>query len=140
AASAQMPEVHSDRRRVDPRGILKADVVLVPLEDGDRTEALRRMGKTVIAIDLNPLSRTAQRASITIVDNVVRAMPILVNEAIRLKNERPEELRRILSEFDNREALADAIKAINHRLSEFAKMGVYLPEDMEIYRELEGNR
>lgn len=140
AASAQIPEVHSDRRRVDPRGILKADVVLVPLEDGDRTEALRRMGKTVIAIDLNPLSRTAQRASITIVDNVVRAMPILVNEAIRLKNERPEELRRILSEFDNREALADAIKAINHRLSEFAKMGVYLPEDMEIYRELEENR
>jgi 4-phosphopantoate--beta-alanine ligase len=54
-------------------------VVLVPLEDGDRTEALRRLGKTVIAIDLNPLSRTAQAASITIVDNVTRAMPKLVD-------------------------------------------------------------
>jgi len=50
AASACIPEVFSERRRVDPRGILVADVVLVPLEDGDRTEALRKMGKTVIAI------------------------------------------------------------------------------------------
>lgn len=50
-------------------------MVLVPLEDGDRTEALRRMGKTVIAIDLNPLSRTSRAANITIVDNVIRAVP-----------------------------------------------------------------
>ena len=33
---------------------MKADTVLVPLEDGDRTEALVKMGKTVVAIDLNP--------------------------------------------------------------------------------------
>jgi 4-phosphopantoate--beta-alanine ligase len=58
----------SDRRMVDPDGIYIADVVLVPLEDGDRTEALVKMGKKVIAIDLNPLSRTSQKASITIVE------------------------------------------------------------------------
>lgn len=137
AASAQIPEVHSDRRRVDPRGILKADVVLVPLEDGDRTEALRRMGKTVIAIDLNPLSRTAQRASITIVDNIVRALPLLVKEASILRKEEPDTLRKILYEFDNKEALAAAIKTINQRLSELAKAGVYIPEDIEIYEGLE---
>ncbi len=133
AACAQIPEVHSGRRRVDPRGILKADVVLVPLEDGDRTEALRKMGKTVIAIDLNPLSRTAQRASITIVDNVVRALPILIEEVGRLRKERPDVLRRTVSDFDNREALADAIKAIIRRLSEFAGEGGYIPEDWEAY-------
>mgnify|MGYP006179153607 CR=1 FL=1 len=34
-----------ERRRVDPEGIFIADTVFVPLEDGDRTEALAKMGK-----------------------------------------------------------------------------------------------
>lgn len=126
--SAQIPEINSERRRVDSRGILKADVVLVPLEDGDRTESLRKMGKTVIAVDLNPLSRTAQRASITIVDNVVRALPLLIKESEELKSQRPERLRKMVSRFDNREVLREAIKLINTRLSALAKKGVYLPE------------
>ena len=137
SSSAQIPEVYSERRRVDPRGILVADVVLVPLEDGDRTEALRKMGKTVIAIDLNPLSRTAQWASITIVDNVVRALPILVKEASTLKNGGPEKLQELVSNFDNREVLAEAIKLINQRLSKLARKGVYNPEIIEIYQHLE---
>jgi len=126
ASSARIPEVYSERRRVDPRGILVADVVLVPLEDGDRTEALRKMGKTVIAIDLNPLSRTAQWASITIVDDIVRALPILVKEARVQKNEGIEKLQKLVSNFDNREVLAEAIKIINQRLSELAGKGVYI--------------
>ncbi|MCD6529634.1 phosphopantothenate/pantothenate synthetase [Candidatus Bathyarchaeota archaeon] len=134
AASMRIPEVCSDRRRVDPRGIFTADLVLVPLEDGDRTEALRKMGKTVVAIDLNPLSRTAQWASITIVDNVVRAFPLLVNEAHKLKNEKTETLQEIVSEFDNREILTDAIKTIEQRLLELAERGVYIPEAMECYK------
>ncbi len=125
---AQIPEINSGRRRVDARGILRADVVLVPLEDGDRTEALRKIGKTVIAIDLNPLSRTAQRASITIVDNVIRALPLLIKESARLKSQRPEKLREIVSKFDNRETLREAIKLINIHLSALAEKGVYLPE------------
>ncbi len=40
-ASCTIPELFSERRRVSCRGIYIADVVLVPLEDGDRTEALR---------------------------------------------------------------------------------------------------
>ena len=96
--------MNSDRRRGDPRGILIADTVFVPLEDGDRTEALRSMGKTVIAVDLNPLSRTAQLASITIVDNVVRAMPLLISEAKRLKSHGVEELQREVSSFNNARA------------------------------------
>ncbi len=125
-ASATIPELHSERRRVSPRGILVADVVLVPLEDGDRTEALRRMGKTVIAIDLNPFSRTAQMANITIVDNVVRAMPLMVKEALKLKKESPQVLREIIERYDNRKVLGEMIKIIMNRLRELSQKGVFL--------------
>ena len=122
-ASARIPELTSERRRVDPRGILIADVVLVPLEDGDRTEALVRMDKKVIAIDLNPLSRTAQKASITIVDNVVRAMPKLVETVKKLKMESLDERRKILLQFDNHRNLAESLDIIRERLSKLAEEG-----------------
>jgi len=116
AASARIPELGSERRRVDPRGILVADVVLVPLEDGDRTEALKKMGKEVIAIDLNPLSRTSRAASITIVDNVVRAMPNLIRETSRLKSSSRKKLRDLLLGFDNRANLGAVISLVKARL------------------------
>lgn len=119
-ASATIPELFSERRRVSPRGILVADVVLVPLEDGDRTEALRRMGKTVIAIDLNPLSRTARAASITIVDNVVRAIPVMVEKARVMKKMSRSELESILGEYDNNKILREALRHILSRLGELA--------------------
>lgn len=126
AALAKIPEVASERRQVDPNGILIADVVLVPLEDGDRTQALGKMGKKVIAIDLNPLSRTSQFASITIVDNIVRAMPTLSKIAEKLKTEDQRKLRKIASNFDNKKNLSQAIGAINQRLSRLAEKGTYL--------------
>lgn len=64
------------------QGIEQADVVLVPLEDGDRCEALTSLGKQVIAIDLNPLSRTSKTATVTIVDDVTRAMGRLAEELL----------------------------------------------------------
>ena len=120
-ATATIPELESERRRVSPKGILVADVVLVPLEDGDRTEALRKLGKTVVTIDLNPLSRTARSANITIVDNVVRAMPKLVEEALRLRGSRKEELGNILRNYDNNAVLQDVLKHIVKRLEKLAK-------------------
>ncbi len=107
-ASARIPELQSERRRVDPDGIYAADTVLVPLEDGDRTEALVKMNKTVIAIDLNPLSRTSRAANITIVDNVVRAMPALVEVARKLRN--TMSLKKIMDDFDNRKHLQESLK------------------------------
>jgi len=77
--SRTIPKLDSARRIVDERGIFSADVVLIPLEDGDRTIALKEIGKKVITFDLNPLSRTAQTADITIVDNVIRGMKILID-------------------------------------------------------------
>ncbi|MEM3526434.1 MAG: phosphopantothenate/pantothenate synthetase family protein, partial [Candidatus Jordarchaeaceae archaeon] len=114
----------SVRRVVDKRGILIADTVLVPIEDGDRTQALRKMGKTVIAVDLNPLSRTAQLASITIVDNQVRCMPLLVEEVKKLKNASREELEKILKEYDNKKVLGEIIRLIRDRLTEIADKGM----------------
>lgn len=122
-ASAKIPELGSERRRVDPRGMLVADVVLVPLEDGDRTEALVKMGKKVIAIDLNPLSRTAQKATIIIVDNVVRAMPKLVEVAEKLKKQGLKKCNEILLNFDNKKNLAESIILIKERLSRLAEKG-----------------
>jgi 4-phosphopantoate--beta-alanine ligase len=107
-ASARIPELQSERRRVDPDGIYAADTVLVPLEDGDRTEALVKMNKTVIAIDLNPLSRTSRAANITIVDNVVRAMPALVEVARKLRS--TMSLKKIMDDFDNRKHLQESLK------------------------------
>ena len=69
-----IPGLKGPRAKCESRGILQADVLLVPLEDGDRCEALVAMGKTVIVIDLNPLSRSSQRGSITIVDELSRCL------------------------------------------------------------------
>jgi 4-phosphopantoate--beta-alanine ligase len=126
SATARIEEVFSDRRTVDPRGILVADVVFVPLEDGDRTEGLVRMGKRVVTVDLNPMSRTAQFADVTIVDNVVRAIPLLASEAKRLKNESPEALREIVDSYSNRDALSDAMKTMRERLGRLSETGEFL--------------
>lgn len=122
-ASGRIPELGSERRRVDRRGILVADVVMVPLEDGDRTEALVRMGKKVIAVDLNPLSRTAQQASITIVDNVTRVVPKLTETVEELKRKSLDEHREILRVFDNKKNLGKSIQLINERLAKLAQEG-----------------
>jgi 4-phosphopantoate--beta-alanine ligase len=109
-ASATIPELQSERRRVDPQGIYNADTVFVPMEDGDRAEALVKMGKTVITIDLNPLSRTAKAAQITIVDNVVRAIPAIVKTAREIKDNRS--LKKIVDDFDNKKNLRESLRII----------------------------
>ena len=78
----RIPNLEGPRANCHSDGILSADVILVPLEDGDRCEALIAMGKTVCAIDLNPLSRTANKATITIVDELTRCLPLLLDDLI----------------------------------------------------------
>jgi 4-phosphopantoate--beta-alanine ligase len=112
-----IPGLSHERGKVDSGGILSADVVLVPLEDGDRCRALVDMGKSVIAIDLNPLSRTAQCATITIVDNITRAIPNLSKFAQELKSSNEEALRKIIKEFDNKKNIALAIDEIAAHLA-----------------------
>jgi len=108
SAQTTIPELGSERRIVDPNGIAKADTVFVPLEDGDRTKALISMGKNVITVDLNPLSRTSQKASITIVDNIIRAIRLLINDITRLKTTDIAELEKITSQYSNIKTLKRA--------------------------------
>jgi len=105
--NATLPGIDSARRIVDKNGIFAADVVIVPLEDGDRTQALRKSGKVVITFDLNPLSRTSQTANITIVDNVTRAMNLLIENCKKLSKKNKKTLETILKNFDNKKILAD---------------------------------
>jgi 4-phosphopantoate--beta-alanine ligase len=110
--TAIIPNLKGERKRVDPKGIAIADTVFVPLEDGDRTEALIRMGKKVIAVDLNPLSRTAVRATICIVDNVVRVIPILIQTILEFKSKNRHSLIDMISRFDNIRNLNESLRLI----------------------------
>jgi 4-phosphopantoate--beta-alanine ligase len=108
--SKKLSGLDSARRIVDKNGIYAADVVVVPLEDGDRTLALKKAGKKVITFDLNPLSRTAQTADIAIVDNVVRGIRELIHTCKKTKN--PTDIP-----FDNKENLSHSIIEIKKNLT-----------------------
>ena len=110
--AAQLSFIDSNRKFVHPDGIFSADVVFVPLEDGDRCESLCKMGKYVVTIDLNPMSRTANRSSVTIVDNVVRAMPLLIQEIHALTHTSPIVLHQIVSRYSNERILETALQWI----------------------------
>ena len=105
----------SPRRVIDKDGIYAADTVLVPLEDGDRTLALKKARKRVITFDLNPLSRTAQTADITIVDNVVRGLEDLIKECKKL-SKNPEKIQ-----FNNKRNLSKVINEIRKNLARRAR-------------------
>lgn len=93
--------ISSNRKFVDKNGIMNSDTVFVALEDGDRTESLVKMGKKVISIDLNPLSRTAIASNVTIVDNIVRAMPNMIKISKQLVNRDRSYLSQQIKNFDN---------------------------------------
>jgi 4-phosphopantoate--beta-alanine ligase len=112
-AERLLPLSH-DRAWCRRGGIFSADVVLVPLEDGDRCEALVNMGKTVIAIDLNPLSRTARSATLTIVDELTRALPQITYTCHEISE--PEK-KSLVSSVDNHYLLSEAIREMTKRLS-----------------------
>lgn len=105
-------------------GIYSADVVLVPLEDGDRALALKQMSKVVLAIDLNPLSRTSQAADVSMVDNLVRCIPNLIRYTEELKKN-DKMVDEILHTFDNKENLSEVLRFIASRLQ---SLGSFPPD------------
>ncbi|MFT4883755.1 MAG: 4-phosphopantoate--beta-alanine ligase [Natronomonas sp.] len=111
-ADGRIPGLDHERAKVDADGIGSADVVLVPLEDGDRAEALAEMGKTELVIDLNPMSRSARSATVPIVDNLIRAVPNITEHARELADASDEELDGIIESFDADAALEAAERAI----------------------------
>jgi 4-phosphopantoate--beta-alanine ligase len=113
-----IPGLEHARAKATRGGIFDADVVLIPLEDGDRCEALVAMGKKVIAIDLNPLSRTARKATVTIVDNILRAVPNLYVQAQQLSSTSRADLERIVHGYDNNRILKDAAMEMRNHLEQ----------------------
>jgi len=103
---ARIPGIDHARALCRKEGIFGADVVLVPLEDGDRAQALAAMGKDVLTIDLNPLSRTAVAGTVTIVDNVVRALPAMAAELEG--GFAPDSAREFLESYNNAQSLLEA--------------------------------
>ena len=114
---AEIPNLEHKRALCSQTGTMKADVILVPLEDGDRALALKNMGKTVIAIDLNPMSRTSLTSHISIVDDVVRAIANIVKhvEIIIEKEILKEEMKREIDEFNNEKNLQDILEIMKKR-------------------------
>jgi 4-phosphopantoate---beta-alanine ligase len=108
--NARIPGLPSDRALVDRAGMWIADVCLVPLEDGDRTAALRALGKRVISIDLNPLSRTSRDADLPIVDELTRALRNLAEDLRALKG--PSRTPGRFAAFDAPRALAAAHRTL----------------------------
>ena len=99
------------RSKCTREGIGGADTVLVPLEDGDRCEALISLGKEVLVVDLNPLSRSSRMATVTIVDEVSRAFDGILSYLLTDSDDRP-------TEWDNRKSLKESLKEIGDYFSE----------------------
>ena len=118
-AEPTIPGLDHDRGRSTRDGIFSADVVLVPLEDGDRCQALRAMGKTVVVVDLNPLSRTARSASVSITDNVRRAVPNVTRHARALLADRAEAAR-VAAAFSHERNLAEVYRFVSDRFARMA--------------------
>ena len=110
AADHNLPGLEGPRAKCCREGIGEADVILVPLEDGDRCEALVAAGKQVLVVDLNPLSRTAMTATVTIVDEVSRAASELLGEVVSGDCES--------SEWNNAAALNAALEIISDSSAE----------------------
>jgi 4-phosphopantoate---beta-alanine ligase len=116
-AGKKVPNLDSNRAKVDPFGIWTADTVMVPLEDGDRVEALIAMGKKAISIDLNPISRTSQKASVSIVDNVFRAVPNMINLANDMRGMDRAVLNSILEKYDNKRILEKVTRTMRQNVT-----------------------
>ena len=112
---ARIPGLESKRALCSREGIYSADVVLVPLEDGDRTQALVKMEKVVLAVDLNPMSRTSLAATVTIVDELSRALANIARFIPGMKRNRAAAERTIRS-FDNESNLREMYKHLHASL------------------------
>jgi 4-phosphopantoate--beta-alanine ligase len=115
---ATIPGIEHLRALCTKEGIYSADVVLIPLEDGDRAGALVKMGKRTIAIDLNPMSRTARSATVTVVDEVTRAIPELVKNVEDLMDDQ-NAAENALAKYDRDKNLGDVAEAMSKNLKSF---------------------
>ena len=108
---SRIPNLTSDRALCTKEGIYDSDVIVVPIEDGDRAEALIAMGKIVISIDLNPLSRTSRVASVPISDEITRAVENITRFVGELRG-RDAEIDSIISNYSSKKTRRETVDAI----------------------------
>lgn len=70
-------------------------------------------------------------ADITIVDNIVRAYPRMVELAREMKDYSREELLKIVGEYDNGKTLSDVLLHIRDRLTRLAEEGIWRRKELE---------
>lgn len=105
-------DIENNRASASKSGIYTADTILIPLEDGDRAEILKKGGKNILTIDLNPLSRTSKMSDVSIMDNIVRAIPFMTKIAADLKTQDKKVLVGLIEDFDNEENLKESLEQI----------------------------
>jgi len=69
------------------------------------------------------------------VDNVVRCMPLLIQEVENLKGKETE-LLEIIESFDNKQNLGQMIELIGNYLHDLAEKGIYIPEAAMVFAEM----
>ncbi len=114
------------RRIVDSRGISTSDCVFVPLEDGDRAQALKRLGKSVVTVDLNPLSRTSLTATVSITNNIIRSVPEMIKITKDMTLLSKTELKKRLEQYNNEKLLQEALLFMSERLKALATSDLML--------------
>ncbi len=108
---ARIPGLNHARALCINEGVFTSDVIVVPIEDGDRAEALVGMGKVVISIDLNPLSRTSKTATVPISDEISRALAN-IRESVEELRGNTAEIERITSSYSGEKTRRDTINHI----------------------------
>ncbi|MCQ2086317.1 MAG: phosphopantothenate/pantothenate synthetase [archaeon] len=97
--------------------LYNCDCILVPIEDGDRAEALVNMGKVVISIDINPISRTSKTATVPISDEMSRALTNIII-FIKVLKGRNNEIDSLITSF----SCTQNRKAVLSEISKFLKL------------------
>jgi len=115
--------LNHDRALCTKEGIFDSDVIVVPIEDGDRAEALVSMGKVVISIDLNPLSRTSCKATVPISDEMTRALENIIRFVGELRGN-DEAIIKTINEYSSADNRRETVRCICDTLmSGFDKAG-----------------
>ncbi len=110
---ARIPGLNHDRA-LCTKTLFDCDAIVVPIEDGDRSEALVKMGKVVISIDINPLSRTSKSATVPVCDEMSRALENMIRFVNELKG-KDDEIERITETYSN----AENRKEVLHQIADY---------------------
>lgn len=107
---ARIPGLDHDRA-LCTKTLYDCDAIIVPIEDGDRAEALVAMGKVVISIDLNPISRTSKKATVPISDELTRALENIIRFVDELRG-KTAEIEKTISDYDKEKNRKATLRAM----------------------------